>query len=122
MTQQLVSIRTADGDCPTYVLTPEGKGPWPAVIVYMDALGMRPEVVNVGKRLAENGYLALVPDLFYRSGAYQIPTPKEAFAGGDLMKIIGPFMAATGPDKAAEDTGYFLDYLDTREFQLANNL
>jgi len=114
MAHEQVSIRTADGDCPTHVLTPDGQGPWPAVIVYMDALGMRPAVVDVAGRLAANGYLALLPDLFYRSGAYAIPTPKEAFAGGDLMKIIGPLMAATGPGKAAEDTRYFLDYLDTR--------
>jgi carboxymethylenebutenolidase len=114
MAHEHVSISTADGACPTHVLTPDGEGPWPAVIVYMDALGMRPAMVNVAKRLAENGYLALLPDLFYRSGHYEIPTPKEAFASGDLLKFIGPLMAATGPDKAAEDTRYFLDYLDTR--------
>ena len=114
MAHEQVSIRTADGDCPTHVLIPEGEGPWPAVITYMDALGMRPAIVDVGRRLAENGYLALVPDLFYRSGEYAVPTPREAFASGDLMKIIGPLMAATGPAKAAEDTRYLLDYLDTR--------
>jgi carboxymethylenebutenolidase len=114
MPHEQITIRTADGDCPVHVLTPTGEGPWPAVIVYMDALGMRSALVGVAQRLADNGYLAILPDLFYRSGAYQMPTPTEAFAGGDLMKIIGPFMAATGPDKAAEDTGYILDYLDTR--------
>jgi carboxymethylenebutenolidase len=114
MAHEQVSIRTADGDCPTHVLTPDGSGPWPAVIVYMDALGMRPAMVDVAKRLADNGYVALLPDLFYRSGNYEIPTPKEAFAGGDLLKIIGPLMALTGSGKAAEDTRYFLDYLDGR--------
>jgi carboxymethylenebutenolidase len=109
-----VSIRTADGLCPVYVLTPDGAGPWPAVIIYMDALGMRPALIGIAERLAANGYLALLPDLFYRSGDYHIPTPKEAFATGDLMKIIGPHMALTGPDKAAADTGYLLDYLDSR--------
>ena len=75
---------------------------------------MRPAVLDVAKRLAANGYLALLPDLFYRSSDYHIPPPKDAFASGDLMNIIGPLMAATGPKKAAEDTCYFLDYLDTR--------
>lgn len=115
MPHEQVSIRTTDGNCPAHLLTPDGQGPWPAVIIYMDALGMRPAMVDVARRLAENGYLALLPDLFYRSGGYQIPTPKVAFASGDLMKIIGPLMAATGAGKAAEDTGYFLDYLDTRK-------
>lgn len=114
MAHEQLNIRTADGDCPVQIVTPNGDGPWPAVIVFMDALGMRSAVINVASRLAGNGYLAALPDLFYRSGDYQIPTPSEAFASGDLMKIIGPFMAATGPDKAAQDTGYILDYLDTR--------
>ena len=114
MAHEHITIRTADGECPTHVLTPEGDGPWPAVIIYMDALGMRPAMVEVAERLAANGYLALLPDIFYRSIPYHIPTPTEVFASGDFMGIIGPLMAATGPDKAAEDTRYFLDYLDTR--------
>lgn len=114
MAHEQISIPTTDGECPTHVFIPEGKSSSPAVIIYMDAFGMRPAMLDVAKRLAENGYLALLPDLFYRSGDYHIPPPREAFAGGDLMKIIGPFMAATGPEKAAKDTRYFLDYLDTR--------
>jgi carboxymethylenebutenolidase len=114
MAHEQISIRTADGECPVHVLTPEGAGPWPAVIVYMDALGMRDALVGVAQRLADNGYLTLLPDLFYRSAPYHVPPPKEAFAGGELMKFIGPLMAATGPDKAAQDTGYLLAYLDTR--------
>jgi len=114
MAHEHISIRTADGECPVLVLTPEGAGPWPAVIVYMDALGMRDALIGMAQRLADNGYLTLLPDLFYRSAPYFIPPPKELFAGGQLMKVIGPLMAETGPDKAAEDTGYLLAYLDTR--------
>ena len=114
MAHEQVSIRTADGVCPVHVLSPEGGGSFAAVIVYMDALGIRPAMVGIAKRLAENGYLTLLPDLFYRSGDYKIPPPKEAFASGDLMTIIGPLMAATGPVAAAKDTGFFLDYLDSR--------
>lgn len=50
-----VSIRTGDGECPAYVCTPEGGGRAPAVIFYMDGLGMRPTLVTMGKRLAELG-------------------------------------------------------------------
>jgi carboxymethylenebutenolidase len=39
--------------------------------------------------------------------------PKEVFAG-DVRAILGPLMATTGNDKAAEDTEAFLGYLDTR--------
>lgn len=122
MPREQISIRTAEGTCPVHILAPTNEGPWSAVIVYMDALGMRDAMIGVAQRLADKGYLVVLPDLFYRSGVYTIPTPAEAFAGGDLMKIIGPFMAATGAAKAAEDTGYILDYLDTRTDVLGRKL
>jgi len=122
MAHEQVTIRTADGDCPAHVLTPEGEGPWPAVIVYMDALGMRQTVVDVAARLAGNGYVVLLPDPFYRSGEYHLPAPKEAFASDNIMALIGPLMARTGPDKAAADTRYFIDYLDTRSDVKGNGI
>ena len=32
-----VNVPTPDGECPSIVITPEGDGPWPAVILYIDA-------------------------------------------------------------------------------------
>ena len=109
-----ISIRTADGECPAHVATPDGVGPWPAVIIYMDGFGVRPALDDIARRLAENGYVTLLPDLYYRAPDRRIPPPREVLAGGKLREMIGPIMATTGPDKAAEDTRFFLDYLDTR--------
>ena len=36
-----VNVPTPDGECPSIVITPEGDGPWPAVILYIDAGGVR---------------------------------------------------------------------------------
>ena len=55
----------------------------------------------------------LLPDLFYRYGPYGPFVPEEVFKG-DVRAILGPLMATTGNDKAAEDTEAFLAYLDTR--------
>ena len=108
-----VTIRTRDGDCPCQVMTPASDGPWPGVIFYMDAGGPRPAVSEMAQRLADAGYVVLLPDLFYRFGAYGPLVPKEVFAG-DFRAILGPLMATTGNDKAAEDTKAFLAYLETR--------
>lgn len=113
MGHEQVTIRTNDGECPTHVLTPDGAGPWPAVIFYMDALAIRPALVEMAARLAGHGYVVLLPDLFYRLGRYEPLDPKVVFAG-DFRTIIGPMMATTGNDKAAEDTRALLAYLDTR--------
>ncbi|HEY3815326.1 MAG TPA: dienelactone hydrolase family protein [Caulobacteraceae bacterium] len=115
MADQQITIKTADGDCPAHVLTPSrGEGPWPAVIFYMDALGMRPVLVEMAQRLADAGYVVLAPDLFYRAGPYTLPTPAEVFKG-DFRAIIGPLMSTTDNAKAgASDTAAFLAYLDSR--------
>ena len=113
MPNEQVTIRTRDGECPSHVTTPEGEGPWPAIIFYMDAGGPRPAVIEMAQRLADVGYVVLLPDLFYRYGPYGPLVPKEVFAG-DFRAILGPMMATTGNDKAAEDTEGFLAYLDTR--------
>ncbi|HET9819194.1 MAG TPA: dienelactone hydrolase family protein [Rhodanobacteraceae bacterium] len=114
MKHEEVSIRTRDGQCPVHVFAPEGAGPWPAVIVYMDAFGIRPALLQVGERLAGGGYVVLVPDLFHRYGAYGPLDPKEAFAG-DFRAMVGPLMATTDNVRAAQDTGPLLTYLDTRD-------
>ena len=114
MPTEQVSIRTRDGDCRASVMSPRGDGPWPAAIFYSDAGGIRPAMLEMAQRLADAGYVVLLPDLFYRYGPYVPLVPKEVFAG-DVMAILGPLMATTGNDKAAEDTGAFLAYLDTRQ-------
>jgi carboxymethylenebutenolidase len=114
MPHEQVSIRTHDGDCRTDVLKPGGSGPWPAVIMYMDALGIRPTILDLAQRLADNGYVVLVPDLFYRFGHYDAMDPKMVFAG-DIRAVVGPMMSTTDNHKAAEDTEAFIAYLDIRQ-------
>jgi len=114
MKHEEITIRTGDGDCPAHVFAPAGAGPRPAVIVYMDAFGIRPALLQVGKRLADGGYAVLVPDLFYRYGAYGPLDPKEAFVR-DFRAMVGPLMATTNNLKAARDTEALLAYLDTRD-------
>lgn len=114
MPLEQVAIRTRDGECPAYVLVPSGDGPWPAVIFYGDAGGIRPAMLQMAEHLSDAGYVVLLPDLFYRYGPYGPFVPKEVFKG-DVGAILGPLMATTGNDKAAEDTGAFLAYLDTRD-------
>ena len=114
VTHEQVSIRTRDGDCPAHVFTPAGEGPWPAVIFYMDGLGIRPTLFDMGQRLADGGYVVLLPDLFYRAGHYDPLEPKKVFATGDVRKAIAHLFESTDNARAAEDTEAFLTYLDSR--------
>lgn len=115
MPTESVNVRTLDADCRAFVMSPAGgDGPWPAVIFYGDAGGIRPAMREMAERLADAGYVVLLPDLFYRYGPYEPLVPTEVFKG-DVAAILGPLMATTGTDKAAADSGAFLAYLDTRD-------
>jgi carboxymethylenebutenolidase len=67
MTTSTTQIQTPDGPCTTEVVVPPGSGPWPAVIAFFDAAGLRPAQTRIAERIASNGYLVFQPDLFHRS-------------------------------------------------------
>src|SRR4051812_1573412 len=116
MPQEQVVISTVDGECPTSVFTPmSGTPPWPATILYMDGLGIRPALFEMGQRLADAGFVVLLADLFYRAGSYGPLDPKALFATGDVRKALGDLPLSTDNRRAAEDTAAFLDHLASRD-------
>jgi carboxymethylenebutenolidase len=107
-----VEITTRDGTCPSYVFRPAGSGPWPAVLVFMDALAIRPALLELGGRLATSGFFVLVPDLFYRSGPYEPMDPHTVFSDPEQRKVLfEKYMAPATPSNIMSDTRGFLDYL-----------
>jgi len=73
MPHETIELRTQDGICPTHVFTPEGSGPWPAVSLFMDGLGIRPALFEMAGRVAEHDYYVVMPDFYYRTGFKQGP-------------------------------------------------
>jgi carboxymethylenebutenolidase len=113
MSREQVTIQATDGPCNAQVLTPAGAGPWPGVIFFMDAFGIRPGMVQMATHLANHGYVVLLPDLFYRHGPYGPLEPKDVLKG-DFRAIVGPLTGSTNNRKAADDTAAFIAYLDSR--------
>ena len=113
MAHEQTTISTAEGSCPAHVLTSDDGAGGPAIIFYMDAGGIRPAAIGMAERLADAGYVVLLPDLFYRHGPYGPFDPKALFKG-DVRAVLGPLMATTGNATAAKDSAAFLTYLDGR--------
>lgn len=63
-----VTLATEDGPIPVNLVRPVTRKPAPAIILCVDAAGVRPSILNVAVRFAAAGYLVAVPDLFHRSG------------------------------------------------------
>jgi carboxymethylenebutenolidase len=112
MSRTEVEIPTADGNARAYIFHPDGGGPWPAVIFYMDAPAIRPALFQMCERLASHGYFVLLPDMFWRIGPYEPINIKQAFKDEETRRAtIGRLMSSTDPKKSMRDTGAFLDWL-----------
>lgn len=109
---QTADIKTADGTCPSYIFHPEGEGPWPGVLMFMDGPGMRPAIQAVAQRLADQGYYVLLPDLFYRSGPYAPIDAAKVFSDKALREQHREtYMAKATPKAVMSDTAALLDFL-----------
>src|SRR5277367_3799158 len=110
-----VSIKTRDGVCPASIFTPSDTGgPWPAVIFFMDGFGIRPAMWEMGQRLADGGYLVLLPDLYYRMGSYPPMNPREILADPELMNALMNDVATLDRDRKTSHTAAFIEFLISR--------
>jgi carboxymethylenebutenolidase len=63
-----IQIEAPDGPIDALLGVPQGKGPWPGVVVIHDAFGYGPDNERISQRIAQAGYLALTPNMYARGG------------------------------------------------------
>src|SRR4029453_204597 len=73
-----VQVKTPDGTCDAVFIHPT-TGSHPGVLIWPDALGLRPAMRDIGKRIAAEGYSVLVPNPFYRSAKAPVLTSSFSF-------------------------------------------
>jgi carboxymethylenebutenolidase len=109
-----VEVPTADGQAEAYLVKPEGDGPFPGVLMFMDAFGLRPRLAEMAQLIAERGYAVLVPNLFYRSARSPLVTAEELAdpeKRGAAFGRLSPMMQELTPERVAADTDSYLDFL-----------
>jgi carboxymethylenebutenolidase len=113
-----VDIATADGTADAFLTRPAAGGPHPAVLLYMDAYGIRPALEAHAQRLAAHGYCVLVPNVFHRSGPSPVlPNIEEELRGEDrsaLFAKLVPMIRAVTPEAAIADSQAWLAFLRGR--------
>ena len=87
-----VQISSDGGSFGGYVARPEGDEVLPAVIVYMEIFGVNSHIREVTERIAAEGYVAIAPDYFHRSGpGVELGYDDAGMAEG--MKLLGSLRA-----------------------------
>jgi carboxymethylenebutenolidase len=64
-----VSIATPDGQMPAVLYEPDRSRPQPAIFLLMEAFGVTSHIQDIANRIAQQGYVVLTPDLYYRESA-----------------------------------------------------
>ena len=104
-----IVIEMPDGDCDAALFNPAGDGSWPGVVIFADALGLRPAFRDMGRRLAAEGYVVVVPNPFYRTRkAPVLSGPFDFSKAEDRAKLVEQY--ARGAVKlleCARKVGYF---------------
>jgi carboxymethylenebutenolidase len=111
-----VNITTPDGVCDAVFVHPKG-GSHPGVLVWPDVFGLRPAMVDIGKRLAAQGYSVLVPNPFYRVGKTPFPdASKVDFKDSTDMKKMQVLMTAGhAPGNVEKDAPAHIAFLDAQK-------
>jgi len=117
MTITKLEAKVAEGVADATFVVPETAGPFPLVVLYADAGGLRPATTQVAERLAKLGYAVIAPNAFWRQQPYAPFDLTTVF--GDpaerarLMGMIGKVKA----DEVASDTLALIDAIDDARVQ-----
>ncbi len=114
MIEAIEDIVTPDGAMETFLVRPERGGPYPAVLMLMDAPGIREELYDMARRLATVGYSVLLPNLYYRAG-------RDTKYGPDVLVKESPDWTAMRAIRTKmtippvmSDVAAMLDFIDAR--------
>lgn len=112
----LIEIPAAAGTAEALIARPTtGEGPFPGVILYMDAFGLRPRIQDMAQRIADWGYVVLAPNVFYREGtaaSLALATDMTTTAGREEAGAAAfPRVGRLTSDKAVPDIDAWLGAL-----------
>ena len=108
-------VPTADGAADAALFHPAGRGPWPAVLMWPDILGLRPVFRDMGRRLAASGYTVLVPNPFYRTKRAPIVTGPFDFNDPKQVKPLLDLKATLTDSRIDSDATAFIAFLDRQK-------
>jgi carboxymethylenebutenolidase len=117
-----LDIRTPDGTAEAWAYRPEGSGTRPAIIFYVDAGGVRPTMHQMAERLSSLGYFVLLPNVYYRMGAFAPFDLKTVFDDPDERARVMAMIKSLDAASVLRDAGAWLDAIAQQPGALAGKV
>lgn len=115
MQRTKTEIQLSDGTASLDVFHPDGEGPWPGVLFYMDGIGMRDELREMAARFASYGYFVVAPDMYYRSQPYAPFDAATVFGDQAERARLMPIIMSITSERGMKDTEMVLDWLAAQD-------
>ena len=109
-----VQVQTPSGVCDAALVHPQGKGRWPAAILFPDIFGVRPAMRDMAKRLAADGYTVLIPNPYYRMTKAPGLTLDFDFSSPADRAKLDALRAPLTSDAVMQDAAAYVKFLDAQ--------
>jgi carboxymethylenebutenolidase len=114
MPGETIDITTPDGVADAYLARPDDDGDHPGVLFVMDAYGLRPQIEEMADRIAEQGYVVLAPNVFYRAGRSPVVSLEGIGDPERRSEVFGrvmPLVQGLTTEQIVSDGAAYLDQL-----------
>jgi carboxymethylenebutenolidase len=111
MIEEAIEMSTADGACDGFIYREEDGRRRPGVIHLTDIGGIRPDHRNMARRLAEQGFVVFLPNVFYRTGKPPMFDFVPAIGEARTMKRFGELAGPLTPEAMERDGAAYVDFL-----------
>jgi carboxymethylenebutenolidase len=107
-------VPTPDGQADAVLFHPARTESWPAVLMWPDILGLRPVFREMGRRLAAQGYVVLVPNPYYRAKKAPVIEGQFDFGNKDDWARLRAFKDGLPDPMVDRDSAAFVIFLDAQ--------
>ena len=106
--KQDVTVQTGSEKMPCYVARPASGGPYPGLIVVMEAFGLNSNIKSLTERFAAEGFVAIAPNLYFRQpnnvvGYDNLPAAIKLMGSLTDDQIVADMTAAINHLKAMKE-------------------
>ncbi len=97
-----IKLKSGDEEITAFVAMPDGKGQFPGLVVIQEFWGLTDWIKDNAKRMAENDYVAIAPDLYHGKVT-------------DDPNVARQLMMGMPPDRAIRDLKASVDWLTKQD-------
>jgi carboxymethylenebutenolidase len=115
MPQQQIEISMHDGTSDSVLFNPATGSNYPGVLYFTDIGGIRDANRESAQRLAEQGYVVLMPNIFYRTGCVPLGPPLRTLEPEAQKKRMAELTTPLPADVMERDASIYIDFLASQK-------